>query len=390
MATTLAAGLLLVGCAPASPDPTPEVASPAPSPAPSLPSREDAPEPDPSPEPPRFPAGPDLGAATDTPQDLLTGLAVPWGLAFLPSGAVLITQRDAAVLLLLTSTGLAPLTGPGAEELAATTTTAGEGGLLGVAVSPQVEDDGWVYLYRTTANGNEVVRGQLDADAGALGELQTVVGGIPAASNHNGGRLAFGPDGFLYVATGDASDRGTSRDDASLAGKILRVTAGGEPAPGNPVPGSPVWSLGHRNVQGLGWDERGRLFASEFGQNAVDELNLIEPGADYGWPEVEGSGGGPGLVDPVVEWAPAAASPSGIAVTADAVYVAALRGARLWVVPFEGDGLGEPVDVLVGELGRLRDVVVGPDGALWILTQNTDGRGQARPGDDRLVRMLPP
>lgn len=384
LAGTAVLALLLGASAACAPGPDPQVRTPAAASAPA-PVPSEAP-----PVSPSAPGAPQLAPATDEPQDVLVGLTTPWSLAFLPGGAALITLRDPAQVLLLSDTGVRPLGGPGAAELAATTTPGGEAGLLGVAVSPSFEDDGLVHLYRTTADGNEVVRARLDPAAATLGELEPVLTGIPAARNHDGGRLAFGPDGHLYVGTGDAGDPRSAQDEGSLAGKILRVTADGDPAPGNPVPGSPVWSLGHRNVQGLGWDPDGRMFASELGQNTYDELNVIEPGGNYGWPEVEGRGGGPAFVDPVITWATDVASPSGIAVTDAGVYVAALRGERLWGVGFLPDGFADAGDALAGRLGRLRDVVVGPDGALWVLTQNTDGRGTPREGDDRLVRLLPP
>ncbi len=346
-------------------------------------------EPSPRSSAPPFGPGPALPAATTAAQDVLTGLQAPWGMAFLPGGGVLVTLRDAAQVVLLGADGVRTLGGPGAEQLAATTLHRGESGLLGVAVSPDVARDRLVYLYRTVDGGNEVVRAELDPAAGTLGDLQPVLGGIPAANHHDGGRIAFGPDGMLYVGTGDAGERPASQDPGSLGGKILRVTPEGAPAPGNPVPGSPVWSLGHRNVQGLGWDASGRMFASEFGQDTWDELNVITPGGNYGWPQVEGSGGGSRFVDPVATWGTDDASPSGIAVTDDAVYLAALRGQRLWRVPLTTGGVGQPVVALDG-LGRLRAVAVGPDGALWILTNNTDGRGDPRDGDDRLVRLLLP
>jgi glucose/arabinose dehydrogenase len=382
-AVTLAAVGLLAACGSAEPTPTPSAVLVTPQPE----ATRAAP---PSPEPPPMAQPPALPAATAAPQDVVVGLAAPWGLAFLPSGAVLVTLRDRAVVLLLDASGVRELTGPGASELAGGTVTGGEGGLLGVAVSPDFAFDHLVFLYRTAADGNQVVRAELDSVAGSLGPLTPLLTGIPAAGNHNGGRLAFGPDGMLYVTTGDAAQRPASQDPTSLAGKILRLTPDGAPAPGNPTAGSPVWSLGHRNVQGLGWDSSGRMFASEFGQNTWDELNLITPGTNYGWPEVEGTGGVAGFADPLVTWATDDASPSGIAVTDDAVYLAALRGRRLWVVPLTPDGVGEPRAVLVGELGRLRAAAIGPDGALWLLTNNTDGRGDPRDGDDRLVRMLPP
>jgi glucose/arabinose dehydrogenase len=195
---------------------------------------------------------------------------------------------------------------------------------------------------------------------------------------------------MLYATTGDATDGRAAQESGSLAGKILRLTPDGQPAPGNPFAGSPVWSLGHRNVQGIGWDAAGRMYASEFGQNRLDELNLIKPGANYGWPHVEGSGGAPRFTDPLVTWTTDEASPSGILVTGDAVYLAALRGERLWRVPLADGRVGTPEPLLVGDLGRLRDVVLAPDGgSLYVLTNNT-ARGTPRAGDDRLVRLPSP
>lgn len=351
------------------------------------------------------PAAPDVSVET-----VVDGLDVPWGLAPLPGGTLLISLRDEARLVVVdpdvgTTTDV---TGPGADALAAQTTPDGEGGLLGVARDPGSGD---VFVYRTGADDNAVLRGALDGTV--LGALTTVLDGVPRAGHHDGGGLAFGPDGFLYVGTGDAGDGAASQDRASLAGKILRVTTDGDPAPGNPDPASPVWTFGHRNVQGLGWDGSGRMFASEFGQNTWDELNEIEPGGDYGWPDVEGPGlegqpkAGDGTVAPVAWWPTSDASPSGLAVTDDAVYLAGLRGERLWRVPLgdtasgasegvDADGsarpLGEPQALLTGELGRLRNVAPvvpgGDDGdGLWVLTNNTDGRGSPRDGDDRLVRV---
>lgn len=337
-----------------------------------------------------LPGLPDLPPATAEPVTVLENLTSPWDLAFLPSGAFLVTSRDTATISLVDEQGIATLTGPGAEALAATTLLGGEGGLLGIAVGPQAPAvTPTLHLYRTTEAGNEVVSATIDLISGTLGELHPVLSGIPAAGNHDGGRLAFGPDGYLYVATGDAGRPDLAQDPGSLAGKILRITAEGKAAPGNPVAGSPVWSLGHRNVQGLAWDEGGRMYASEFGQDTTDELNLIVPGGNYGWPVVEGAGGAEvGFVDPIAQWPTSEASPSGIAYADGAIHLAALRGQRLWTVPVVGGIAGEPTASL--DLGRLRTVVAGPDGALWILTNNTDGRGEPREGDDRLVRVLPP
>lgn len=332
-------------------------------------------------------------------EDIATGLSSPWDLEFEPDGSMLVTERDAGrVLRVAPGGGMTPLGGPGAQALAEVDST-GEAGLLGIALLPG--DPGVLYAYLTRADGNAVI--QMDLEGDTLGAPVDVVTDIPKAANHDGGRIGFGPDGHLYIATGDAGQPDRAQDRSTLHGTILRVVAdgpGGEedgtPAPGNPFDDL-VWSFGHRNVQGLGWAPDGTMLASEFGQAEADELNVIEPGANYGWPEVEGLIGAPdgtglgdivdGFTYPVAEWRPtAAASPSGIAVTDEAVYVAMLRGAAIYRVPLTADGVGEP-QVLIDDLGRVRDVSVGPDGALYALTNNTDGRGQPREGDDRIVRI---
>ncbi|NLT56136.1 MAG: PQQ-dependent sugar dehydrogenase [Actinomycetales bacterium] len=314
-------------------------------------------------------------------RDVATGIDIPWGLAFLPDGDALVGERDSGRVLRVPGEGGAP------EEVYRVpgVVAQGEGGLLGLAVPPGSDDGGPVYAYLTAASDNRIVRFRLDGDAAP----EVLVDGIPKASVHNGGRIAFGPDGMLYAGTGDATDGGASQDPDSLAGKILRLTPDGDPAPGNPTPGSPVYSLGHRNVQGLAWDDEDRMYAVEFGQNRFDELNRIEPGGNYGWPEVEGRGGdGEGqFVDPLIVWSTDEASPSGAVVIGDTLYVAALRGQRLWTVPLSGGSVGDPVDELRGAHGRLRTVVEAPDGAMWLTTSNTDGRGDPRPDDDRLIRF---
>ncbi|WP_456823115.1 PQQ-dependent sugar dehydrogenase [Cellulomonas sp. P5_E12] len=319
--------------------------------------------------------------------EIIGDLDVPWGLAFLPDGEAVVTLRDAARLILVGADGAATtVTGPGADQLTDLVVPAGEGGLLGVAVLGSSGSAVDLALYATAADDNRVLVGTLDGST--LGELRPIVTGIHKAGNHDGGRLAVGPDGYLYVTTGDAGDRPSAQDPDSLNGKILRVTSDGDPAPGNPEDGSPVWSMGHRNVQGLGWAPDGRMFASEFGQDTWDELNVIEPGGNYGWPTVEGPSDDPAFVAPVATWATDDASPSGLAVTDEGVYLAALRGERLWRVPLTADGVGTPQALLVGEHGRLRAVSVAPDGSLWVVTNNTDGRGDPRPGDDRILRVV--
>nr|WP_269329740.1 PQQ-dependent sugar dehydrogenase [Kineosporia babensis] len=317
-----------------------------------------------------------------SPEEIATGIEVPWGVAFLPDGTALVAERDSARILQI------PANGTGSEPVYEVpgVDAAGEGGLLGLAVSPDYASDETVYAYYTAADDNRIVRFQLDG-----GRPEVIFEGIAKNSYHNGGRIAFGPDGLLYVGTGDAGDTSTSQNQDSVNGKILRLTPDGDPAPGNPENDSPVYSSGHRNVQGLAWDSEDRLFAAEFGQNELDEINLIEPGKNYGWPEVEGEGDTEDgrFTNPLVTWPTDQASPSGIAIAGNTLYVAALRGERLWTVPLADGETGEPVAQFEGNYGRLRTVEVAPDGALWLTTSNTDGRGDVQDADDRILRFTP-
>jgi glucose/arabinose dehydrogenase len=309
------------------------------------------------------------------------GLEVPWGLAFLPGGDALVSERDTGRILRLTPGGGAARQVYDVPGVAAS----GEGGLLGIAVSPDFSRDNLVYAYYTGEQDNRVVRFRLSGGQ----QPEVIFDGIAKAGFHNGGRIAFGPDGMLYVGTGDAGETQQSQNPSSPNGKILRLTPDGAPAPGNPTSGSPVYSLGHRNVQGLAWDSNRRLFATEFGQNDVDEVNLIKPGRNYGWPIVEGTGDTDGgrFTNPLVTWSTDEASPSGMAIAGDTAYVAALRGERLWSVPLNGETAGQPRAEFQGRYGRLRTVATAPDGSLWLTTSNTDGRGDLRDGDDRILRF---
>ncbi|MEU4875675.1 PQQ-dependent sugar dehydrogenase [Streptomyces sp. NPDC021608] len=316
------------------------------------------------------------------------GLNSPWGLAPLPEGGLLVASRDEGTITRVDEkTGAKTRVGevPGVSP-------AGEGGLLGLALSPGYASDRTVYAYLTTASDNRVVRMLYDAKRPAgdqLGAPDTIFKGIPKGMIHNGGRIAFGPDGMLYVGTGETGDRGLAQDRKSLGGKILRLTPEGEPAPGDPFPDSPVYSYGHRNVQGLAWDAEQRLFASEFGQDTWDELNAIAPGADYGWPLAEGKGGADGRFrDPIAQWHTDDASPSGIAYAQGSIWMAGLKGRRLWRVPLNGTAASAaPQAFLEGEYGRLRTVVSAGGDRLWVTTSNTDGRGAPKQGDDRILEL---
>ncbi|UAC01035.1 PQQ-dependent sugar dehydrogenase [Dactylosporangium vinaceum] len=360
--------VLVAGCSGEPDSRAPESAAPAaPSGAPSVPAGASS-----------AAAGrvPDLGS----PQEIATGLNVPWGVAFLPGGDALVAERGTGRIVQIPAGGGAGRQVFQVPEVAAQ----GEGGLLGLAVSPNYAQDRYVYAYFTSSSDNRVVRFRLTG-----GTPEVVFGGLTKASIHNGGRIAFGPDGQLYVGTGDAGQRSLAQDPGRPNGKILRLTPDGKPAPGNPTPGSPVYSLGHRNVQGLAWDSAGRLWAIEFGQDTFDEVNLIKPGANYGWPTVEGKGDTQGgkFTNPLVTWPTDDASPSGAAIIGDTLYVAGLRGERLWTVPLSGERTGTPKAELTGRYGRLRTAVAAPDGSLWVTTSNRDGRGEPKTGDDRILRF---
>ncbi|MFG3503908.1 PQQ-dependent sugar dehydrogenase [Streptomyces sp. NPDC047821] len=333
------------------------------------------------------PSAPPAKGAVTVASTLTEGLPSPWGLAALPDGDLLVSSRDEGTITRIDGeSGAKTVIGsvPGVAP-------AGEGGLMGLALSPSYASDHLVYAYFTTESDNRVARMLYDERRPAgqqLGAPDTVLRGIPKGTVHNGGRIAFGPDKMLYAATGETGETGLAQDKESLGGKILRMTPDGQPAPGNPFGDSVVYSYGHRNVQGLAWDADKRLWAAEFGQNTWDELNLVEPGKNYGWPEVEGKGGGAGFVDPVAQWKTADASPSGIAVAEGSVWMAGLRGERLWRVPLAGaEPSADPQAFLEGRYGRLRTVVAAGGNKLWLVTSETDGRGTPEAGDDKILRL---
>ncbi|WP_189714823.1 PQQ-dependent sugar dehydrogenase [Streptomyces chryseus] len=341
-------------------------------------------------------SGPGAGARAEPPPakgsvevagTLTEGLKSPWGLAALPDGDLLVSSRDEGTITRVdgesgektrigTVAGVAP---------------AGEGGLMGLAVSPGFASDHMVYAYFTTESDNRIARMLYDEKKPAgqqLGAPDTILRGIPKGTVHNGGRIAFGPDKMLYAGTGETGETGLAQDKKSLGGKILRMTPDGEPVHGNPEADSVVYSYGHRNVQGLAWDSEKRLWAAEFGQNTWDELNLIRPGGNYGWPEVEGRGGEEGYVDPVAQWKTSEASPSGIAYAAGSIWMAGLRGERLWRIPLDGTKtVTDPESFLAQKYGRLRTVVAAGGDKLWLVTSETDTRGTPEAGDDRILDL---
>jgi glucose/arabinose dehydrogenase len=312
---------------------------------------------------------------------IATGLRVPWGVAFLPDGSALVSERPTGEIVRIPKGGgraRVVMHVPGVNAN-------GEGGLLGLAVSPHYSSDRLVYAYMTTAGDNRIVRFKLG------GAVHPILTGLQEASIHDGGRIAFGPDGKLYAGVGDAGNTSNAQNRSSRNGKILRINPDGSIPKDNPFPGSPVWTLGHRNVQGLAWDRSGRLWATEFGQDTWDEINLIRKGRNYGWPIVEGKGSTHGgrFTNPLVVWPTDESSPSGAAILNGTLYAGALAGRRLWKIPLHGSKTGKPVALLTGRYGRLRTVVAAPGGGLWVTTSNRDGRGSPHSGDDKILLVRP-
>lgn len=314
-----------------------------------------------------------------------TDLDVPWSVVVLPDGSSLVSLREQARIVRVTVGGKVTRVPTGRSDARVPgVVPGGEGGLLGLALSPSYATDHLVYAYFTAASDNRIAR--MRYVGGRLSAPSVIFTGIPKGSNHDGGRIAFGPDGMLYAGTGEGGVTSRAQDKGSLGGKILRLTPDGTVPADNPFKGSPIWTYGHRNVQGLAWDSDGTMYASEFGQDTWDELNRIVKGHNYGWPVVEGIAHRSGYTDPLRVWPTDQASPSGIAIVDHVVYMAALRGERLWRIPLTQNGTGPPRALLHGTYGRLRAVAPAPDGGLYLLTNNT-ARGTPRSGDDKLVEI---
>jgi aldose sugar dehydrogenase len=315
-------------------------------------------------------------------------LSIPWEIVFLPDGDMLVTERPGTLIRIGRDGAVIPISG---------VRHVGEGGLLGLALHPDFTENKLIYLYLTTTEGsgveNRVDRYRFEGNE--LTERTPILGGIPGAIYHDGGRIAFGPDGYLYIATGDATREQLAQDKESLAGKILRLDEDGSIPRDNPF-GTAVYSYGHRNVQGLAWDDRGNLWATEHGRSGIrsgyDELNRIERGGNYGWPTVEGDERHDGMIAPVIHsGATTTWAPSGAAYSGGSIFFSGLRGEALYEAKLDVDRIGveELRTHLQGEYGRIRAVVAGPDGRLHLSTSNTDGRGNPQEEDDRILRVDP-
>ena len=320
---------------------------------------------------------------------IATGLDVPWSLAFLSEGGLLVTERSGRLVHIVDGERRAEVTVPGVRQ-------GGESGLMGLALHPRFRENAWIYLAFTTEGSsgpeNRLMRYRWTGTG--LADARAIVDGIPAAMFHDGGQVAFGPDGYLYLTTGDATQGDLAQDRTSLAGKILRLTDDGGIPPDNPF-GTRVYSWGHRNPQGLAWDDRGGLWSTEHGRSGprrtgLDELNLIEPGSNYGWPLIEGDATGVGIETPVLHSGPDYTwAPAGAAYLDGSVFFGGLRGEALYEARLS-DGAAPTLRAhFYGDFGRIRATIVGPDGMLYFTTSNGDGRGLVRAGDDRIVRVDP-
>ena len=383
-----AAAGAVTGCSPSGPAaPAPSAStspSAPPSPAPTAPPSSVAPSSAGPAQPSSEAPSPSAQPTTVEPRVagmIADDLDVPWGMVFLRSGTALVSERNSGRLISITADGRKNTLGE--VDGVVPPSGAGEGGLMGIALAPGDEET--LYAYLTTGSDDRLVR--ISLANGRVGKPKALLTDIPTSVHHHGGRLLFAPDKTLFLSTGDAEQSGTAQDRNALTGKILRLTTEGQAAPGNPY-GNRTWSYGHRNIEGLAFDARGRLWASEFGDKVADELNLIVKGGNYGWPDVEGPSGDDRFEQPAYSWDDVTeASPAGLAITRSTAFVGALRGRCLYALPLNGDKIGRPSRHFTGEYGRIRNVFAAPDGSLWITTSNTDGRTSPGARDDQILRV---
>jgi glucose/arabinose dehydrogenase len=325
-------------------------------------------------------------ATLGEPVQLTTGLQAPWGLTFLPDRSALVSERITGEILRIPAQGGDPRTVGVVPEVHASS----EGGLLGIVASPDFATDRTVFASVSGEAQNRIVALTIADDYRSLTVDRVLLDGIQTADRHHGGRIVIGPDGHLWIGTGDAFEPENAADDESLNGKILRIAVDGSIPRDNPE-SSPIYSSGHRNVQGIAFGPDGTPYASELGHRTWDEVNVLRAGADYGWPETEGIAGSTGEA-PITTLRPDDASPSGVAYAEGSLWIGALGGQRLWQLPVEGGAAtADPIAHFADEYGRIRTVEVAPDGALWIVTSNTDratwGGTEPRAGDDRVLRV---
>ncbi|MDX8146698.1 PQQ-dependent sugar dehydrogenase [Lentzea sp. BCCO 10_0061] len=327
--------------------------------------------------------GDQVGAVTQ----IATDNDVPWGLAFLPNGDGIYARRDAQDIVKITPSGQKTTLGkvPGVSG------TNGEGGLLGIELSPSFASDGLIYVYHTASGDNRIVRAKIENNS--LTGWTTLLTGIPRNKFHNGGRLRFGADGKLYAGTGDGQNKNNPQNRQSLGGKVLRLNADGSAPSDNPFFAEGgnaryVWTLGHRNVQGLAVDSQGRMWQAELGDGSQDEVNLLQKGGNYGWPSCEGTGGScGGFLAPKKTFSVGSASPSGLAIVNDVLFLAALRGERLYRMQISGSSVGTTTSHFQGTYGRLRTPEPAPDGSLWVTTSNGDKDSTAGNSSTKLLKV---
>jgi len=329
---------------------------------------------------------PDLGVKVET---VAENLSIPWSIDFAYDGRIFFSER----------TGTLQVIDKGVQkQIMSLDVGSGEGGMLGIALDPDFESNHYIYIYYTYnelfSTKNKLVR-YVESN-NSLTEDKTLLEDIPGASNHDGGRIKFGPDSKLYITTGDSGDPNLSQRLDSVAGKILRINSDGSIPDDNPFPGSAVYSYGHRNPQGIDWDKSGVMVGTEHGPSGHDEINLIQGGQNYGWPVVIGDETKDGMTNPVLHsgddtWAPSGGSfyYGEISQWNGLYFAASLRGQHLLAIEFDSEyNVISYEKLFLGEFGRLRDVVNGPDG-LYVLTSNQDGRGAPSYNDDRILRITP-